>query len=265
MWYLSFSLYYLKTCSDVGLYGFRTFKEELMVYRVPLDVAIAKLLSSGANVPVVYAGKVIEDAGKWFNGAGNWFGDRAADYSKVLGNTANTIGDSLSAGGQEIYSAMASEFNKLSKDFLSTASKIEDALKDPLGGFLGLGEGIANLDSLIGEALSGAESTLNTVLNSLNSAGNDIKDWFTGNFILTKLPQSCFFFFFLFNVAEIIRCALFPIYCFKYRPSSSVVDTILPGVCGFFVGIPWFPHQSQNKHQVRCKTNTCISDFQKIN
>jgi hypothetical protein len=148
---------------------------------------------------------------------------------------------------------------------LSTASKIEDAFKDPLGGFLGLGEGVANLDSLIGEALSGAESTLNTVLNSLNSAGNDIKDWFTGNFILTKLPQSCFFFFFLFNVAEIIRCALFPIYCFKYRPSSSVVDTILPGVCGFFVGIPWFPHQSQNKHQVRCKTNTCISDFQKIN
>jgi hypothetical protein len=44
---------------------------------------------------------------------------------------------------------MASEFNKLSKDFLSTASKIEDALKDPLGGFLGLGEGVANLDSLI--------------------------------------------------------------------------------------------------------------------
>jgi hypothetical protein len=61
MWYLSFSLYYLKTCSDVGLYGFRTFKEELIVYRVPLDVAIVKLLSSGANVPVVYAGKVIED------------------------------------------------------------------------------------------------------------------------------------------------------------------------------------------------------------
>jgi hypothetical protein len=63
---------------------------------------------------------------------------------------------------------MASEFNKLSKDFLSTASKIEDALKDPLGGFLGLGKGIANLDSLIGEALSGAESTLNTVLNVSN-------------------------------------------------------------------------------------------------
>jgi hypothetical protein len=56
--------------------------------KLPLDVAIVKLLSSGANVPVVYAGKVIEDAGKWFNGAGNWFGDRAADYSKVLGNTA---------------------------------------------------------------------------------------------------------------------------------------------------------------------------------
>ena len=108
MWYLSFSLYYLKTCSDVGLYGFRTFKEEIIVYRVPLDVTIVKLLSSGANVPVVYAGKVIEDAGKWFNGAGNWFGDRAADYSKVLGSTANTIGDSLSAGGQEIYSAMTS-------------------------------------------------------------------------------------------------------------------------------------------------------------
>jgi hypothetical protein len=92
-------LYYLKICSDVGLYGFRTFKEEIIVYRVPLDVTIVKLLSSGANVPVVYAGKVIEDTGKWFNGAGNWFGDRAADYSKVLGNTANTIGDSLSAGG----------------------------------------------------------------------------------------------------------------------------------------------------------------------
>lgn len=144
------------------------------------------MLSSGANVPVVYAGKVIEDAGKWFNGAGNWFGDRAADYSTVLGNTANTIGDTLSAGGQEVYSAMASEFNKLSKDFLSTASKIEDALKDPLGGFLGLGEGIANLDSLIGEALSGAESSLKTVLNSLESTGNSIKDWFTGNININK-------------------------------------------------------------------------------
>jgi len=59
----------------------------IIISSIPLDVAIVKLLSSGANVPVVYAGKVIEDAGKWFNGAGNWFGDRAADYSKVLANT----------------------------------------------------------------------------------------------------------------------------------------------------------------------------------
>jgi hypothetical protein len=33
-------------------------------------------------------------------------------------------------------------------------------------------------------------------VNSLNAAGNDIKDWFNGNFILTKLPQSCFVFVF---------------------------------------------------------------------
>ena len=209
---------------------------------------------------------MIEDAGKWFNGAGNWFGDRAADYSTVLGNTANTIGDTLSAGGQEVYSAMASEFNKLSKDFLSTASKIEEALKDPLGGFLGLGDGIANLDSLIGQALSGAESTLNTVLNSLNSAGNDIKDWFTGNINNNKASTKFCgfvwgFFCFLFNVAYSIRCALFPIYWFEYRPSSSIVDALLPGVCGFLKN---FLVSSIN-HQRRCKTNNCISDFQKVN
>ena len=141
------------------------------------------------NVPIVLAGTVIEDAGEWFKDSGDWFGDRAGEYSRSLGSTAeNNI---LSQGGQGIFSSLADDFKDLGRDLKSTAKQIEKALEDPLGGFLGLGDGFSNLDTLIGNALSDVENTLNNVLGSLENLGKDVKDFFTGN--INRIRKITFF------------------------------------------------------------------------
>lgn len=159
--------------------------------RVPIEQAVLQLITTGVNVPIILAGTVIEDAGEWFKNSGDWFGDRAGEYSRSLGNTAENIGNILAQGGQDILSSLADDFKDLGKDLESTAKKIEKALEDPLGGFLGLGNGFSNLDTLIGNALSDVENALSNVLGSLENFGNDVKDFFTGN--INRIRKITFF------------------------------------------------------------------------
>lgn len=157
-------------------------RADLCTPSIPIEQAVFLWIATGVNVPIVLAGTVIEDAGEWFKDSGDWFGDRAGEYAKNLGSTATNIGNILSQGGQDILSSLADDFKNLGNDLESTANKIEKALEDPLGGFLGLGNGFSNLDTLIGNALSDVENTLNNVLGSLENFGNDVKDFFAGIF-----------------------------------------------------------------------------------